>query len=123
MGLSAVVQQGVESAFNAIGDLVLTGTFHPYGDGGSYDPVTEKRTGGDLPAQPNIRVVITALENHEAGEVMPVTEKKLLAPTQDFSNPLPRQGDAFEVTGTMWRVTRVLHPPGSAIVKLAVRQE
>lgn len=121
MGMRATVAHAVDTAFNAIGDLVEVVTYKSLSSA-AYNPTTGavSRTSADVTLK---RTVFIDFEEKEVdNDVATLTDMKLLLPTADLGSIVPKHEDIFtDSKGRTWEVQRLLSVPTDVITILHVR--
>lgn len=121
MGLRATIIAAVNTAFNAVGDLIETGTYKSV-TGSSYSPATGgvTLTSTDVPLS---RTVFYDFEEKEIdGDVVVLHDMQMMLPTADLGAVVPKHEDVFtDSAGKTWEIQRRLTVPGNALTILHVR--
>ncbi len=123
MSLTETIAAGVETAFNAAGDLVALGTYVSRTGATSYNPTTDVYTGNDV-VYANVRMLRTALTDQER-EASPVTvsDIKVLIPARDLPNKRPSERDMLSVQNVSYNVLRVKTVPGDSLWIIFAREK
>lgn len=127
MSLRRTISNAVDTAFKASGDLVDHNATHirARSSAGTFNAETEER-GADPATHGPVRLLVT-----ETNQFIPdqsdvrTTLRNLLTPAADYpANAQPEDGDAIQGSdGNVWRLRRILSPPGAALLKIEARLE
>lgn len=122
MGLTATVQQGVLSAFQALGDLVKTATYKELTgamtrdlDAGTSTPVSVSHT---MPRT----IIVRFKDSENDANIILETDAKFIAPAVDLSID-PKASDLIiDWRGRTWEIIKNMADPASAAIVLQIRK-
>lgn len=121
--LTKTIQQGVDIAFNALGDVVKPGFWRQVTTTGTNNidinagvPINPY---SDYPLK---RMVFTRFKQEETDHTtITLNDQKVLFPRQDLAVE-PKDSDVvIDDKGRLWQVVRVMSPPAEAVVICQVR--
>lgn len=123
MSLTKVVQDGVDTAFKVLGDLVKSGAWikQPAGAVPDFAAGTPAAAAEDI--HPIKRYIFTRFKQEEVdGKDVTSKDQKVIFPRQDLDIE-PDDADRFrDVLGRTWEVKRIMSDPAAAVVVAQVRR-
>jgi hypothetical protein len=118
MGLKDTIAGLVSSAFDNLGDLIVTGTYVRL-TGVAYDPVS-RRVSGTENRTDGVRVALARIEVDDTkGDKRPVSERRALIPAGDIPFA-PQATDFLELDGITYTVTQIKTDPAKAMHTLTL---
>ena len=123
MDLKDVVEQGVETAFDALKDFVVLGTYLARGSEPVYDPDSDSVTYTPLEFH-DVRMVRTSAsrEEREASSIT-VGDVKILIPAADLPGYTPKETDTIIYGTEHYNVLAIKAVPGDSLHIIMARKK
>ena len=119
MGLSATISAGVIKAFETVGDVKKTITYHSVSIG-VFDPTLDTRA--DTVTDYSVDVIETTIKQAEQDWTPVVRDsKKILIPAANLA-VTPNENDYVTLDGLTWEIIKINGVPGGSLHILFIRQ-
>lgn len=121
MGLRSLIQNATRTAFNAIGDIPVTATYHHTSWGDDFDPATGMRE--DTGTDESVSIVLMDfMQREDVVDAFEPGDKRGLLRQADLAGGVPDLDDYLVVSGVTWHIIAFSSDPADATWTLHLRR-
>lgn len=119
MGLRSVIASATKTAFDVLGDIPVSATYHNT-VWGTFDPDTGTKP--DLGSDETVEIVLTEFKRMEMVNEFQSGDRKGIIRQADLTGGIPDYDDYLVISGVTWHIISIASDPADATWTFQLRR-